>query len=240
MNYKINFTKQGTIKYPLHKHEHWEIMFYVEGDGFLRTEHTDYPFSPGTAIIVPPNVIHGSVSEYGFRNISIGGDFSSMLAFDAPCSVRDNSDAEGMFFAKTIYRNRFGNTQYLTALCNAYIQYLTQKISLQNDISKAINTICTQISEQAFNPEINVCKILTESGYAEDYVRMHFKKHVGLSPIKFLTKIRIEHACSLIDIYKDTLPLTKIAEQCGYNDYIYFSKKFKEVTGSSPSSFVKQ
>ena len=33
------------------------------------------------------------------------------------------------------------------------------------------------------------------------------------------------------------MPLAQICEECGYVDYIYFSKKFKEVTGLSPREY---
>jgi len=43
----------------------------------------------------------------------------------------------------------------------------------------------------------------------------------------------------LIDLYRSTLSLQEIAERCGYTDYVYFSKKFKEVTGVSPRDYKK-
>lgn len=90
------------------------------------------------------------------------------------------------------------------------------------------------------DPEIDLIKILLTSGYSEDYIRACFKKITGKTPTDFLTDVRIKHACYLIDIYKDTLTLSEIAEQCGYVDYIYFSKKFKTVMGMSPRVYRGQ
>ncbi|MBQ9760845.1 MAG: AraC family transcriptional regulator, partial [Clostridia bacterium] len=70
--------------------------------------------------------------------------------------------------------------------------------------------------------------------------RSCFKKITGKTPNEFLTEIRIKHACYLIDIYQDNLSLSEIAEKCGYLDYIYFSKRFKLVTGISPREYRNQ
>ncbi|MBQ8146607.1 MAG: AraC family transcriptional regulator [Clostridia bacterium] len=67
-----------------------------------------------------------------------------------------------------------------------------------------------------------------------------FKKVTGKTPNEFLTVIRIEHACFLMDIYHSKLSLAKISEQCGYLDYIYFSKKFKSIMGVSPRKYRNQ
>ena len=81
MSLKTYRTEDGITNYPLHVHKNFEIMIYVEGKGYMRTEHGDIPFQPGTIIIVPPNIKHGSRSENQFKNISIEGDFSGYFDF---------------------------------------------------------------------------------------------------------------------------------------------------------------
>ena len=83
MDYHISITQDGVISYPMHKHTFCEIMLYLEGNGYLRTDTENIPFESGTAIIVPQNIMHGSVSEKGFKNISIGGDFKFCLGLIA-------------------------------------------------------------------------------------------------------------------------------------------------------------
>ena len=33
--------------------------------------------------------------------------------------------------------------------------------------------------------------------------------------------------------------VAEIAEKCGYTDYIYFSRKFKQITGKSPRAYME-
>ena len=71
MDYKINVTPGGIREFPMHTHASYEVMLYLEGDGYMRTEKGDYRFTPGTIIIVAPGVRHGSVSKNGFKNIEM-------------------------------------------------------------------------------------------------------------------------------------------------------------------------
>ena len=115
-----------------------------------------------------------------------------------------------------------------------------QRFELDSAMQRSVKKITAEISQNAFDPQIDLTLILSKSGYSEDYVRSYFKKIAGKTPNEFLTDIRIKHACFLIDIYKNTISLSEISERCGYLDYIYFSKKFKSVMGMSPREYRNQ
>lgn len=54
---------------------------------------------------------------------------------------------------------------------------------------------------------------------------------------EYITDKRIEKAKELLS--KNSLPISKIAEAVGINDYNYFSKLFKKHTGNAPSYYTK-
>ncbi|MBE6565333.1 MAG: AraC family transcriptional regulator [Ruminococcaceae bacterium] len=237
MGYTIICPQDGTVRYPLHMHKNYEIMFYLEGEGYMKTDRGDIPFSPGKIILVPPNIRHGSVSQSGFKNISIEGEFDRCLHFDEVKSLSDNEAQEGKTLVQIIYANRYGNSAYIASLCSAYLHFILQRIKLDSAMQKSVQRLISEISQNAFDSQIHLAAILSKSGYSEDYIRSCFKDTTGKTPHEFLTDIRIKHACFLIDIYRQTLSLSEIAERCGYLDYIYFSKKFKSVTGMSPREY---
>lgn len=237
MDLQINCTQDGIKKYPVHKHNYYEIMLYLNGTGYLYTREKNYPFCPGSVIIVPPGIEHGSISEKGFQNISIGGAFDKPLYFDKPVTLTDNAQKDGTALATLIYNNRYGNNEYLAKLCSAYTHFLLQNLKIESALNAAVNTIINEITDGFHNSELCVSDLLKESGYAEDYIRACFKKVTEKTPVAFLTDIRIKHACFLIDVYMDTLSLQQIAQQCGYTDYVYFSKKFKAIMGISPQQY---
>ena len=237
MNLHIDCTNDGVITYPLHDHKTYEIMYYLVGEGFLKTEKSGIPFSPGTIIITPPGFLHGSTSTNGFKNITVEGNFKHLLNTKEPIVIRDNAKGEGKTFATLLYENRFGNQNFLSSLCETYILFLLSRLNLKCNIDVAINNIIDEISRCAYDQNFDLKQALLKSGYAEDYIRNQFKLNTGKTPTQFLTEIRIARACHLTNIYKNTLSLTQIAEQCGFVDYIVFSKCFKKYTGLSPSQY---
>ena len=239
MNIHISRTEPGIKSYPPHSHDWWEIMTYSNGTGYLYTPEKDYPFQPGTIILVPPHTVHGSVSENGFLNISIGGDFENVIFSDLPIVVHDNSRSECLKLTEIIYNNRFENTGFLSKLCTAYVYFLLKHIRQNSSIAKAVDNVIAEIISNAFDADIEICKILSKSGYAEDYIRAYFKKITGKTPAQFLNDIRMEHALFLIDIYGKNLSLSQISEKCGFEDYVYFSKKFKAKYHISPREYLK-
>ena len=239
-NISISKTADGTKKYPLHKHNNWEIMYYLGGEGHLATEGQNIPFQKGSIIVVPPSVMHGSVSQNGFVNISVGGDFNHLFMFDNPVLLYDNGRGEGERLANLIYENRFAQSEYLSALCSAYVHFLLRNIECENRVSEALGQIIKAATENFSDSEFNITDALNKSGYAEDYIRAKFRERTGLSPIAFLTNVRITHAKKLFEIYSSSISVSQVAEKCGFDDLIYFSKRFKQAVGVSPDRYRKE
>jgi len=239
-SYFISLTKEGTKKYPLHQHPQWEIMYYLSGEGQLATQNGDIPFQPGSIIIVPPSITHGSRSQDGFVNISIGGDFSHYFLFDRISVQRDNDSKNGERLAQLIYDNRHADGDYLSALCGAYAHFLLQNASWEKRMTKAIRDIIEEAGSRFADPLFEITPLLHKSGYAEDYIRAEFKKVTNLTPIDFLAKIRVDHARNLLEIYGADLSVAEASAACGFDDPVYFSRRFKQFIGLSPAEYKKR
>ena len=62
-----------------------------------------------------------------------------------------------------------------------------------------------------------------------------FKQHFGASPVRYLTRLRIDHAAELL--HRTDLKLAAIAARVGYDDPYHFSRVFKQTTGLAPSAY---
>lgn len=235
MSYLINLIKKES---PLHKHKHYEVIVYIKGNGLFHCEEKDIPVCPGKIVIVPPETMHSASLINDMERIYINGEFHQFFNLTSPTVVLDNSENEGMSLAKIIYANRYANTEYLSSLCNAFANFLLQRLKIDNEMHVIIEDMIHKMTTEFYDSNLSVTDLLKKSGYAEDYIRAQFKKVTGKTPTDFLTKIRISHACHLIDIYKNSLSLAEIAEKCGYTDYAYFSRKFKQVKGMSPREYM--
>ncbi|MBQ2921812.1 MAG: AraC family transcriptional regulator [Tyzzerella sp.] len=238
--YNIFKTGTGTKQFPLHQHDYWDIMYYLSGTGHMATANEKIPFKPGDIIIVPPQMLHGSVSKDAFINISIGGKFDHIFMTKEILVLHDNPSLDGQRLSELIYENRYCDNEYLSALCNAYVHYLLQNSMHENKVHRAIQEIISQVADNYFEPDFEITPCLHKSGFAEDYIRAEFKKVTSLSPIEFLTKTRLEHAAKLLEIYGHTLSVAEIGLACGFDDAIYFSRRFKQFMKVSPNEYRKQ
>ncbi len=68
-----------------------------------------------------------------------------------------------------------------------------------------------------------------------NYICTLFSKHCDTTLTHYITALRMEAAKD--EIEKGYLPLKAIAAQCGYTDYRYFTRVFKEYCGVSPGKY---
>lgn len=73
-------------------------------------------------------------------------------------------------------------------------------------------------------------------GYNRAYLSRLFKRHTGLAPATFLTKLRIDNGRRLL---RERLELTveQIASSVGFQDALYFSKQFRRWYAQSPTDY---
>ena len=84
---------------------------------------------------------------------------------------------------------------------------------------------------------INVADAATYVGVSRSYLYTLFLKTLGLSPQEYLISYRITRASQLLVI--SDLPVEGIAQSCGYEDPLVFSKAFKRRTGMTPTRYRK-
>lgn len=65
-----------------------------------------------------------------------------------------------------------------------------------------------------------------------------FKKNTGYSPIHYFLRLKIQKACTYLDI--SDYPINEIAEILGFKDPFYFSRLFHKIMGMSPSDYRKK
>ncbi|HYH56689.1 MAG TPA: AraC family transcriptional regulator, partial [Anseongella sp.] len=65
----------------------------------------------------------------------------------------------------------------------------------------------------------------------------YFKTRTSKTYIRFLTEIRIGHACKLI--LENSMSIARICYASGFNNLSNFNRRFKEVTGKTPMEYYK-
>ena len=73
---------------------------------------------------------------------------------------------------------------------------------------------------------------------SQSSLRRAFASHLGLSPVQYLTQLRMKRAVELL--MNSELSIKEIALLCGYDDEKYFSRVFKKRYGYAPSCFLRK
>jgi len=91
--------------------------------------------------------------------------------------------------------------------------------------------------QQHYNEALTRDAMAKLAGFHPRFFTKVFKEESGLNFIEYLTNIRIQKAKELILLSK--LNLDSIAQQVGYSNGLYLSRKFKQHTGISPSNYAQ-
>ena len=71
----------------------------------------------------------------------------------------------------------------------------------------------------------------------EQYLSRCFSKEVGIGPMTYLSRYRIEQAKQLLT--RSDLSITQIALEVGFSSQSYFSRLFQQEVGLTPSAYQR-
>ena len=87
------------------------------------------------------------------------------------------------------------------------------------------------------SPDIDIPTLCKAAGMSDTYLRKLFLQYFGTTPIKYINRLRINHAKELIS--SDYYAIEEIAADAGFEDPKYFSSVFRKLEGCSPMEYKK-
>lgn len=116
---------------------------------------------------------------------------------------------------------------YYVQTANEYVRFL--------DSQQSVSQVLLDYIDQHYTEEINRKDLAEIVFLSPDYLAKIFKKETGYTLINYITHKRITRSKELL-LETDTA-VYLIASQVGYDNYSYFTKTFKKLTGISPNDF---
>lgn len=77
------------------------------------------------------------------------------------------------------------------------------------------------------------------TGYSERHIERKFESHIGISPKKYNTLIRLHHFLGLMKNETDKTNMTHLSYEVGYSDQSHLIKDFKNTIGLTPTQYLK-
>ena len=88
---------------------------------------------------------------------------------------------------------------------------------------------------QNISKKITLEELSGITNYSIPHLRRLFYEKFKISPLNFITGIRIERAKEIIEI--EDLPIAQVSALCGFENSSYFIKQFKKLTGITPKEY---
>ena len=193
--------------------------------------------SENSVAVIPPGVIHGSLSADGFCTLFIQVD--RLPAIQNKPFVFTDQTGELRNLVELIYTtwirkeyNYRSISSSLLAVVNDYIVKFQNKGYHYGFVCKLKENIANNFT----NGDFDLKEVNLELGVSKDYLRHCFKKVTGFTPLEYLMNMRIQQSKTYL-IQNQHMPIEQIALECGFKDGYYFSRCFKKKTGVSPSEF---
>lgn len=221
-------------------HNYWELLAVFKGKGRIKGIKQTFEIGKYCICLVPPTIKHAELSDEKIDTIWIGLEGSLLDRFDSTeihlVTSKDLArDIEQLWLKRIksfglIGPELDGLTQ---ALLGLFLKLLSTKENYSHE--STIKDILLYIN-QNYAINLNIAFLSEKYGYSESYFYRIFKRHVGLSPVEYITNVRIKNALMLMK--NSSLSIKRISQMVGYKDSLYFSRLFKKKMGQSPKNLL--
>ena len=238
--------------YHIHWHEEIEILYFTKGNAVISCDLKELDINEKDIVFVNGNQLHSGdirnhISDYYcihintefFHNL-IGSEyviFKNIIS-DADCSaLLDKIIDEAKF-------EDFGNIVSLKKDLYEFFSLLTDRHVLfvlgEEDYKKHFKRLDTfnsivEYIDKHYGEDMSVSSLANLFFISPSYFAHMFKKKSGKSVIEYINEVRIGHAKSFLE--KEDTSIGDIALKVGFGDINYFSRKFKSITGMTPTEY---
>ena len=237
---------------PYHYHNYYEFYFLVEGTCRYFINNTTYDLKAGDVVIIPKGIIHKTVykeSAY-FRKLIYCSShyipYSFMEKLQTLPHIYRNPDAVSLIEKHfcDIEEEYSSEAPFKDEAITAYFRILL--LTLFRHLPGAVNvpSADAHISDileylkNNFTVSCTLEQTAQEFSVSPEHLSRTFKSETGLNFSEYRTMLRLREAERLLK-ENPGLSIIEISFAAGFNDSNYFSQKFREFYGVSPSKFRK-
>lgn len=229
------------------------LHYIVKGKGIYQVGEDHYNLEAGQGFLIEPEVrtFYQADTEEPWTYLWIG--FNGARAGDYLKEIGLGSNhltfhcSEGVQLKEMMQKQLKNNTysvenDFLSEgfLCS-FFAVLAHSMELNAPIRQKSENMYVRKAVEYFQNNyshgINVSDAAAYVGVSRSYLYTLFLKTLGLSPQEYLISYRMTRASQLLVI--SDLPIEGIAQSCGYEDPLVFSKAFKNRMGMTPTRYRK-
>jgi AraC-like DNA-binding protein len=226
----------------------WNITYLIKGSAQYTIDGIDYSLAKGDLVCLSPGHIWAANTRADNPMNCYAVDFflknfsgrTTQLPFPLINHIGLKKDIIHLFQELNItwIDRQPGYNIKVQALFFLILHRLFELIVCNSDsltadfrIKKATRYITAHYTEK-----ISVKDMAAMTGLSIVYFGALFKRETGMTMNQYLVGTRLKKAEEMLRSGK--YKVREVAEHCGYNDFLYFYKQFKQVYGISPSHCI--
>ena len=255
--YYGSYTKCGESWKEYHVNCPFSKLYYIrKGECELVIEGKVFHAVPGMLFLIPAHTKHSYyhinqnyIEKYWMHFELKTGDDQALKSLGLPYYVSvPESESLYSLFQEVIslsrqmdLASRMQEKAAILKLVSSFIRlaqtlgYNSQPDSYpspERDIHQVIEYMNNHLSSK-----ITVSELAELLHIHPNYFIRLFKSHMGVPPLNYWSRLRIERAKSLLE--NTSMPISEIMQQVGFDDISTFSRFFKHYTGYNPRQFRK-
>ncbi len=236
-----------------HYHHAFEIYYMKSGECNYFIGNRSYKVLPGDVILIPSSVIHRTNYD-GIPHTRLLINCSSEYI---PASVKERINSIGNLYCNhkitrqldeifTKIEKEYENPDVLSSdvlkCYTAEIFFLILRNENEHEPEAEESSLVTQALkyiQKNYMNEVKLSTVAKSASVSAEHLSRVFKKETGFGFNEYLTIIRLQKADFMLRIDPGRT-VGEVAYACGFNDGNYFSYKFKEAYGVSPTKIKGQ
>lgn len=190
--------------------------------------------------IASSSISNVSVHLISFRCFNESGHKTALIETYAACSFRMPQMKNWLseFIAEEGKRqppDYFQLQSRLYAIASAYFNAASQPAACETQIAGYVEQTRRRIVAD-YDSALDMEELARSSGAGASRFYSTFRKHTGLSPLKFLITTRLNASLRLLA--DPSVSVADAAHSVGYSDEFYFSRLFKKQMGVTPTEYA--
>lgn len=236
-----------------HAHNCAEIFCVLKGGGEFLVDDQHLSVTAGDLMLINPHIPHTERSakntpmEYLVAGIE-GARFQGLFSDeDRYFRLHDNGCGSYRFYLEAILRECDGKQEGWQEICEDLTRVLSRLLRRQLALRATLpsrartGSECARVRQymdEHFAEALNLDALARLTHMSRHYLAHSFTRETGQSPIRYLNTRRIEASKRLLE--NSDSPVGQIALSVGFSSLSYFTQRFKEATGITPTQFRDQ
>ena len=247
-----------------HMHSDFELVYVLEGEGSISTQHHTYALAPGNLVFLNSNEPH-DITGFGYGVTLLLIQFSKNFLQEYFPKL-SNTVVEDGNVRKYLPPERYAAVR--RAVTEAGTEYLSGSAFFELNCLSLMATILRQLLvglpqetigaeeyhkrnkqeqrmtrisaylEHHYRESIRLSDLAEEEHISPTHLSHFITEHFGMTFQEYLGNIRFEHAVRIIG--DRSLTLSDVSAECGFSELKYMTRMFEKQLGMKPAEFREQ